>query len=236
MKRILVACEESQSITIEFRKLGFDAFSCDLLPCSGGKPEWHIQHDVTDVLNGGGYFLNQKGQWLEFDKWDAIIAFPPCTRLTVAANKYYKPEYKKRFPNIHNERIEAINFFMLFAKCDIKFKAIENPIGVMSSNYRKPDQIIQPYQFGHTERKATCLWLYGLPKLKATNIVEPNIIFHKSGRTDSKLHFDTLKLPKDLRAKLRSKTFPGIAKAMAEQWGEFLLTGINKYDKQLSMF
>lgn len=202
--KILVACEESQAVTIEFRKLGHEAYSCDILECSGGHPEWHIQGDVLPLLK---------------EKWDLVIAHPPCTRLTVAANKYYKPEYSDRFPNIHQERKEAIDFFMQFVNLDCPQVAIENPIGIMSTRYKKPTQIIQPYQFGHTERKATCLWLKGLPKLLPTDIVEPDIIKHKSGKIDSRLHFETLKLPKDERAKARSKTFPGIAKAMAEQWG-----------------
>lgn len=147
------------------------------------------------------------------------VFHPPCTRLTVAANKYYKPEYSSRFPNIHEERKQAVSFFMQLTKAKVKKWAIENPIGIMSSIYRKPDQIIQPYYFGDTERKATCLWLNQLPKLIPTNIVKPEIIYHKSGRTDGKLHFETLKLPKEERAKIRSRTFQGIADAMAAQWG-----------------
>lgn len=203
--KILVACEESQAVCKAFRELGHEAYSCDILPCSGRHPEWHIQDDVLKHLN---------------KKWDLIIAHPPCQRLTVAANKYYKPEYAHRFPNIHQEREEAVKFFMEFVNIDCPKICIENPIGIMSTRYKKPTQIIQPYQFGHRERKSTCLWLKGLPSLKPTNIVEPDIIKHKSGRTDSRLHFETLKLPKEERAKLRSKTFEGIAKAMAEQWGK----------------
>lgn len=207
--KILIGCEESQTICIAFRKLGFETYSCDLLPCSGGHPEWHLQIDVFEAI--------------ELIKPDLGIFHPECTRLTVAANKYYKPEYAERFPNIHKDRDLAINFFMKLAKSNIKLKAIENPIGIMSSRYRKPNQIIHPYHFGDTERKSTCLWLYGLPKLEHTNVVEPEIIYHKSGRTDGKLHFETLKLPKEERRKARSKTFQGIADAMALQWGDFLL-------------
>lgn len=154
--------------------------------------------------------------------WDLIIAHPPCTYLTVAANKYYNVEkYKEKAILRQYEREKAIDFFLNFAHYNLTCPkvAIENPIGIMSSIYGKPTQIIQPYQFGHTERKATCLWLKGLPPLKPTKIVEPDIIRHKSGRTDSRLHFETLKLPKEERTKMRSKTFEGIAKAMAEQWG-----------------
>lgn len=205
--KVLVACEESQRVCIAFRAKGHEAYSCDIEPCSGGHPEWHIQDDV----------LNHLG-----DNWDLVIAHPPCTYLTVAANKYYNIEkYGDKAKIRWYERQKAIEFFMEFVGqlfyCDKV--AIENPIGIMSTYYRKPDQIIQPYQFGHPERKATCLWLKGLPKLKPTNIVEPDIIKHPSGKTDSRLHYETFKLPPKERSKMRSKTFEGIAKAMAEQWG-----------------
>ena len=203
--RVLVACEESQRVCIAFRERGHEAYSCDILPCSGGHPEWHIQDDVLKHLDDG---------------WDLIIAHPPCTYLTVAANKYYNVEkYGQKAEDRGIERLKAMSFFFDFVRACCTKIAIENPVGVMSTAYRKPDQIIQPYQFGHRERKATCLWLKGLPKLRPTNIVEPDIIKHKSGRTDSRLHFETLKLPKKERSIIRSKTFEGIAKAMAEQWG-----------------
>jgi len=202
--KILVGCEESQAVTIELRKLGHEAYSCDLLPCSGGHPEWHYQEDIFKVIN--------------LKQWDMGIFHPECTRLTVTANKWYKPEFAHRFPTIHEDRLKAIDFFMQLVNCGLPKIAIENPIGIMSTKYRKPDQIIQPYQFGDTERKSTCLWIKNLPKLKPTNIVEPEIIYHKSGRTDGKLHFETMRLPKEERRKARSVTFPGIAKAMAEQW------------------
>ena len=205
--KILVGCEESQAVTIELRKLGHEAYSCDLLPCSGGHPEWHYQEDIFKVI--------------ELKRWDMGIFHPECTRLTVTANKWYKPEFADRFPTIHEDRIKAIDFFMRLVNSGLPKIAIENPIGIMSTKYRKPDQIIQPYQFGDTERKSTCLWLKNLPKLKPTNIVEPEIIYHKSGRTDGKLHFETMKLPKEERRKARSKTFFGIAKAMSEQWGSY---------------
>lgn len=203
--RVLVACEESQRVCIAFRTKGHEAYSCDIEDCSGGHPEWHIQDDVLKHLN---------------EDWDLIIAHPPCTYLTVAANKYYNiQKYGLKAMEREFQREVAIYFFMKFTDLKCPKVCIENPIGVMSTYYKKPTQIIQPYQFGHTERKATCLWLKGLPKLKPTNIVEPDIIKHKSGRTDSRLHFETLKLPPDERAKIRSKTFEGIAQAMAEQWG-----------------
>lgn len=206
---VLIACEESQVVCKAFRALGRQAYSCDILPCSGGHPEWHLQHDVLPFL--------------ESSVWDLIIAHPPCTRLTCAANRWYKPEYADRFPSIHKEREEAIKFFIAFVNVPCPHVAIENPIGIMSTRYMKPSQIIQPYQFGHSERKATCLWLKDLPPLQHTKIVVPEIIIHKSGRTDGKLHFKTLGLPPAERSRIRSKTFPGIAKAMAEQWSKFIL-------------
>lgn len=203
--RVLIACEESQRVCIAFRNKGHEAYSCDILECSGGHPEWHIQDDVLKHLDGN---------------WDLIIAHPPCTYLTVAANKYYNIEkYGKKAEERQKQREKAIEFFMQFTELKCPRVCIENPIGVMSSFYCKPTQIIQPYQFGHSERKATCLWLKGLPELKPTNIVTPDIIKLKSGKTDSRLHYETLKLPAEERAKMRSKTFEGVALAMAEQWG-----------------
>ena len=162
---VLIACEESQAVCNEFRKLGFNAFSCDLLPCSGGHPEWHYQQDIFEVLH--------------LKKWDFMLGHPECTRLTVTANKWYKPEYSERFPTIHEDREKAVDFFMRLINADIKHIAIENPIGIMSTRYRKPNQIIHPYYFGDPERKSTCLWLKDLPLLKPTNIVEAKIITFK---------------------------------------------------------
>lgn len=189
--RVLVACEFSGTVRDAFAKLGHDAWSCDFLPTE--RPGNHIQGDVIDHLGDG---------------WDLMVAHPPCTRLTVSANKWYKPEFSDRFPNIYKERYAAIAFFMQLICANIPRIAVENPIGIMSSALRKPDQVIQPWMFGHGETKATCLWLQGLPKLIPTNIVK--------GR-EQKLH----KLPpsKD-RWKLRSVTYQGIADAMAEQWGK----------------
>ncbi|WP_221413165.1 hypothetical protein [Dysgonomonas sp. 521] len=136
---------------------------------------------------------------------------------------FYSANLKERFPTIHEDRKKAVDFFMRLTKTDIPYKAIENPIGIMSSKYRKPDQIIQPYQFGDAERKATCLWLYNLPKLMFTKTVKPDIITLKSGRTDSKLHYETFRLPIEERRRIRSKTFPGIAEAIAAQWTLYIL-------------
>lgn len=211
MAKILIACEESQAVTKEFRKLGYEAYSCDILPCSGGHPEWHLQQDVTELLK---------------QDWDMIIAFPPCTYLTVTGNRWFNIErYGDKAIKRHEDRKKAIEFFMLFANAKCDKIAIENPIGVMSSEWRKPDQIIHPYYFGDPERKATCLWLKGLPKLEhdKNDHVQPNIIKYKNGKgTDSKWHMDTMKLPPKERSIARSKTFPGIAKNLAVQWSKYL--------------
>lgn len=204
--KVLVACEESQRVCIEFRKLGHEAYSCDIEPCSGGHPEWHLQQDVIPLLS---------------KKWDLIIAFPPCTYLTVTGNRWFDIDrYGDKAIQRHKYRKDAINFFMLFANANCEKIAIENPVGVMSTEYRKPNQIIHPYMFGDAERKATCLWLKGLPELVPTDIVEPNIVYYKNGKgSDSPWHMNTMSLPPKERAKARSKTFPGIANAMATQWG-----------------
>lgn len=184
--RILVACEFSGIVRQAFTKLGHDAWSCDILPSE--LPGRHIQDDVRDVLNNS--------RWKTF--WDMMIAFPPCTHLAVSGARWFK--------NKREEQKEAIEFFLFLANSSIPKIAIENPIGIMSTLYRKPDQIIQPWQFGHGETKATCLWLKNLPKLTPTNIVE--------GR-EQRIH----KMPPGPnRGKERSRTYRGIAKAMSEQW------------------
>lgn len=204
--KVLVACEESQRVCLAFRKRGHDAYSCDIMDCSGGHPEWHIKDDVLKHLDG----------------WDLIIAHPPCTYLTVTGNRWFNVEkYSDKEIKRIEERDVAARFFMEFVNAPCEKIAIENPIGYMSTFYRKPDQIIQPYQFGHPERKATCLWLKGLAPLIPTNIVEPDVIKLKSGKTDSRWHVESFNLPKDQRSIVCSKTFDGIAEAMAEQWGHF---------------
>ena len=203
--KILVACEESQAVTSEFRKLGHEAYSCDIEECSGGHPEWHLQQDVIPLLK---------------QKWDMVIAFPPCTHLAVSGAAWFE---KKRQDG---RQQEGIDFFMKFANVECDKVAIENPIGIMSSNWRRPEQIIQPWMFGDKFTKSTCLWLKGLPKLEPTNIVEKGEYFEwvdgKTGKNkrQPKWFADAWKLPAEERAKVRSKTFPGIAKAMAEQWGK----------------
>lgn len=219
--KVLVACEESQTVTIELRKLGHEAYSCDIIECSGGHPEWHIKQDVIPLLNGNRKFTTQDGTKHDmFGKWDMILAFPPCTYLTVTGNRWFNVEkYGDKAIQRMKDREFAIGFFLTFATADCDKIAIENPIGVMSSVWRKPNQVIHPYMFGDPARKATCLWLKGLSELEPTNIVEPVIIKYKNGKgTDNPWHMDTMKLPREERAEARSKTFPGIAKAMAEQW------------------
>lgn len=219
--KILVACEESQRTTIQLRQLGHEAYSCDILPCSGGHDEWHIHQDVLPIINGYCTFTTADGVQHTIDmRWDMIIAHPPCTYLTVAGNRWFNEE---RYGNEATERkerqLEAARFFMALANADCERIAIENPVGVMSSQYRKPDQIVHPYMFGDPERKATCFWLKGLPKLQPTNIVEPNVIKFKNGKgSDGLWHMSTISLPKQERSICRSKTFPGMAKAMADQW------------------
>jgi len=186
---ILVACEESQAVTVELRRMGAEAYSCDVLGCSGGHPEWHIKGDVVTVMG---------------KTWEMIIAFPPCTHLASSGARWFREKRED------GRQQAAIDFFMSFADADCSRVAIENPIGIMSTVYRKPDQIIQPWQFGHGETKATCLWLKGLPTLAPTDVVE--------GRDQRVFRMP----PSKDRAKLRSKTYPGVARAMAEQWGKLL--------------
>lgn len=237
--KILVACEESQAVTKELRALGHTAFSCDIVECSGGFPEWHIKDDVIPLLN-----INSKDTWEvirtsdgkthEIDKWDMIIAFPPCTHLAVSGARHFE---KKR---ADGRQRYAIEFFSKILNADCEKIAVENPVNIIGGNYIKeyfPEysnlpnytQKIQPYEYGDPVRKGTCLWLKNLPKLKPTNIVEPEIInCHYKNKdtsfsgaawyvTDDNGKILSWRDPRT--AKVRSKTYPGIAKAMAEQWG-----------------
>ena len=220
--RILIACEESQRVCIEFRKRGHEAFSCDIIEPSGGHPEWHIKGDVLPLRNGRCSFTTMDGtQHTQDNSWDMIIAHPPCTYLTVTGNRWfnvdrYGDEAKKRLM----KRDLAEIFFMLIAKADCNKIAIENPIGVMSTVWRKPDQIVQPYFFGDPFEKKTCLWLKGLPLLNKSNEVIPEQrVKFASGRTMPKWYTEAAKYSKEKRSQIRSKTFPGFAQAMAEQWG-----------------
>ena len=225
--KILVACEESQAVTIELRKLGHEAYSCDIIEESGGHPEWHIRHDVLPLITGEPCeFTTEDGIVHHMDdKWDMIIAFPPCTYLTVTGNRWFNvSKYGEKALKRARDREEAVKFFMSFVNANCDRIAIENPVGVMSTNYRKPDQIIQPYQFGSHARKKTCLWLKGLPKLVPTNIVSAGEIDSYGCSVGASATYATDENGKILSwndprtARIRSKTFPGIARAMAEQW------------------
>ena len=218
---VLVACEESQRVCAAFGEKGHNAFSCDIEPCSGGHPEWHIMQDVIPLLNGRCSFRTMDGFEHSIDeKWDLIIAFPPCTYLTTTGNRWFNIDrYGEKAILRYKYREEAIGFFMAFVNADCEKIAIENPVGIMSSEWRKPNQIINPWQFGDAFEKKTCLWLKGLPELTHTNIVEiPPRKKFDSGKSMPSWYAEAWHLPKEERAKLRSKTFPGIAKAMAEQW------------------
>jgi site-specific DNA-cytosine methylase len=208
MKRVLLACEESQAVTKAFRKLGYEAFSCDLLPCSGGHPEWHYQEDIFEVIKKG---------------WDLMIAFPPCTDLAVSGARHFERKIAD------GSQQKSIEFFMDIINADVEKIAVENPIGIMSGKYRKPNQIIQPWMFGDKAQKSTCLWLKNLPNLQPTDIVEKGEFFEFTSKKGEKKrmpmwYYKALQEAKtpEQRRTLRSKTFQGIADAMAEQWSKVL--------------
>lgn len=230
---VLVACEESQAVCKAFRDLGHFAFSCDILECSGSHPEWHIQADVVPLLNGHCSFvtMDNKVHYIH-RKWDIIIAFPPCTHLAVSGARHF---YQKRKDG---RQRQAIEFFAHFLHADCDRIAIENPIGIISGSYvtkwfpdlaerfglpKKQSQIIQPFEYGHFSKKSTCLWLKGLPLLQSTEIVEPDLVRYqcKNGKTVTFSRDYCQGFNSKERAKFRSKTFAGIAKAMAIQWGSF---------------
>ena len=204
--KILIACEESQSITIELRKLGYEAYSCDLQPCSGGHPEWHIQGDAIKEAYSGEYSL--------------MVAHPPCTYLSVSGARWLYNKDGSVNEERWSKKEDAVEFVRALMDAPIDKIAIENPVSLLSSHIRKPDQVIQPYQFGDPHSKKTCLWLKNLPKLVPTDIVEQEWHTTETGKRYDKFWFETC-LISDLkeRSKVRSKTFPGIAKAIAEQWG-----------------
>lgn len=199
--RVLIACEESQAVCMAFRALGAEAWSCDLLPCSGGRPEWHIEGDVRPILQ---------------EAWDMVIAFPPCTDLSVSGARWFKEK------QADGRQQRSVAFFEEFTRLEhVPRVAIENPVGIMSRLYRKPDQIIQPWQFGDDASKATCLWLKGLPALGHTQILPGGPRARRANQTASGQN----KLgPSPERARLRSVTYPGIAAAMAAQWTDPIFT------------
>lgn len=220
--RILVACEESQAVTKELRSLGHEAYSCDIVDCTGGHPEWHLKQDVFEVIDQG---------------WDMMLAFPPCTYLAVSGARWlYHPddnhlEYKDRRPHPKHPyrrqyQQDGLDFVSKLMNANIDKIAIENPIGAISSNIRKPDQIVHPYHFGDKASKSTCLWLKNLPLLEHTDVVDKGEfkewIDKKTGKVkkQAKWYYDALQNSKTdaERRSLRSKTFNGIALAMATQW------------------
>jgi hypothetical protein len=215
MKKVLIACEESQAVTIAFRRLGFEAFSCDILPSTGGHPDWHYQQDVFEVINKG---------------WDLMIAHPPCTYLSVSGAKHlYNKDGSPNEERYNNQR-EALLFVKQLMDANINHIAIENPISVISTKLCKPDQIVQPYWFGDSASKSTCLWLKNLPKLKPTDMVDKGQFkewIGKNGKIKKQpmWYYEALTKAKttEERRGLRSKTFQGIADAMANQWGNYIL-------------
>lgn len=229
---VLVACEESQEVCKAFRNRGHEAFSCDVINCSGGHPEWHIKQNVLPLLTKGYHFFRTQNGNAYCKAWDMIIAFPPCTNLAVSGARYFKEKRED------GRQLYAINFFYKMINAECEKIAVENPIGIISGPYikkwfniqpMKPTQIIQPYQFGHATKKSTCLWLKNLPLLKPTEIVEPEIETYICSN-GKKAHFGKnigivekdgkiLSWNDPETAKQRSKTFKGIALAMAEQWG-----------------
>lgn len=222
--RVLVACEESQRVCTAFRERGHIAYSCDIIECSGGHPEYHILGDALEILNGGTATL-QTGKKVEFPEWDLIIAHPPCTYLCVSGNRWFNTDkYGVKAVERKLKRYSAMGFFLAFTLANCPKICIENPIGYMNSHYRKPDQIIQPYFFGDPYSKSTCLWLQGLPPLVPDNIVNPlpsdKYGFTVGGALQHATRNGKIIAWNDPETKKqRSKTFPGIARAMAEQWG-----------------
>lgn len=228
---VLIACEESQTVCNAFRARGHRAFSCDIQESSGGHPEWHIKGDVLPILDGNCTFQTEDTHThTQCGRWDLIIAHPPCTFLAASGNRWFNVD---RYGELARDRIKdrekALAFFMQFTKADCKRVAIENPIGYISTHYRKPDQIIQPWQFALSEEenveKSTCLWLKGLNTLTPIHKQKPEIEYFcwttESGRKKRQTmwYYNTRRLGANKRAKAASKTFPGIADAMAEQWG-----------------
>lgn len=223
--KVLVACEESQEVCKAFRAKGHEAYSCDIQEPSGGHPEWHILGDALEAVKGGSV-TTLDGQVHEVGKWDLLIAHPPCTYLTVTGNRWFNTgRYGEKAVRRLQLREEAAAFFMALVNASVCKIAVENPVGYMSTHYRKPDCIIQPYEFGHHARKKTCLWLKGLPKLQPTNVVDPGEIDRNGFSAGASATYAVDENGKIIpwndprTAKARSKTFPGIAAAMADQWG-----------------
>jgi hypothetical protein len=212
MAYILVACEESQRVCKAFRDKGHIAFSCDIIDPSGGHDEWHIKQDVLPLLSNNVTFETLDGFTHFVKEWDLLIAFPPCTHLCSSGQRWFYEGYKD-----YSLQRTASEFFMKFINSNIRRICVENPVGVMSTLYRRPDQYIQPYEYGHPETKKTCLWLKNLPKLKPTNNVY-NEMLSLPLKQRNRIHW----LSGKNRSKERSKTYIGVAEAMAEQWSNIL--------------
>ena len=215
---VLCACEESQAVTIEMRRLGHNAFSCDIQECSGGHPEWHIMGDVLPLINGRCRFQTMDGKWHEIEgTWDLLIAFPPCTYMTNAGAVRMRVKGEIQ-PERYAKAMEAKAFFMAFYNADCPRIAIENPTPMKLIGLPSYDQAIQPYHFGHPYSKRTCLWLRNVPPLFATCFVDHHTPYVNGGCKDANGNYRRAQGRKERDPKTRSKTFPGIARAMAEQW------------------
>lgn len=218
--RVLVACEESQRVCIAFRERGHEAYSCDIQDCSGGHPEWHIKGDVLDYMG--------KNKYNDFKGWDIMIGFPDCTYTSYVGNRWLRPEYNIQIDLLEGhvtrqeKRKRGFDFFMKLIDAPIPHIAVENPVGIIQKWYRKSDQIIHPYYFGEPFKKRTCLWLKSLPKLIPSDMLpEPEPIYYTSTRNKPVQWCESLGFSKE-RAKTRSRTFKGIAEAMAKQWGDYI--------------
>lgn len=218
--KVLVACEESQRVCNAFRKLGHEAYSCDIIECSGGHPEWHILGDALKVINGNCDFITQDGEkHTIIGKWDLLIAHPPCTYLTNASAVRMRVK-GEIVPERYAKAMEAKEFFMRFINADCDRICVENPVPLKIVNLPPYTQIIQPWQFGHPYSKRTCLWLKGLPKLEPTNIITEGIQpYVNGGCKDAHGNYRRFQGRKERDPKTRSKTFEGIAEAFANQWG-----------------
>lgn len=230
---VLIACEESQAVCKAFREIGHTAFSCDLYPCTGGHPEWHIKGDCLPIIDGDCEFITQDGVYHHQDgEWDILIAHPPCTFLSQTSLQWCNVEKYgiKAVQRIQNQE-EAVKFFMRFVTARCKHIAIENPVGVMSKRYKKPDQYIRPCEFGHGTGKKTGLWVKNLPLLKPTNVVPIEYVVSRTGRLWDAWFYECSMLKGEERRRFRAKTFQGVADAMAVQYSNFV-ERIDNYEHQ----
>ena len=224
MLKVLVACEESQRVCSAFRRLGHEAYSCDIIEPSGGHPEWHVLGDVLPLVEREREFTTMDGVTHTVDKWDLIIAHPPCTYISNAGACRLYPKKGQLNQERYEKGLAAKAFLMKFLEADCEHIAVENPIPSKVFELPPYSQIIQPYEYGHPYTKKTCLWLKGLPKLQPTDVVKPlggwvcgNAEIWKKQAAQGKVY------GKEKSAKHRSKTFEGIAEAMAEQWSAYIL-------------